>query len=170
MILRPFGVIRMFARLQVAVYDAAPMRIAEAGRELDGVADQLGEGQRAGGDPLGERLAFDELHHQVVHAAVVADVVDRGDARVVQLRGEPCFAVEALPHVRIVAHGGADDLDRDDPLEPTVACSIDLAHAAGGDEAENFVRSHPHAGVERHSALLLERPLSDPGSRISRCR
>ena len=137
-------------RLQVAVYDAAPMRIAEAGRELDGVADQLGEGQRAGGDPLGERLAFDELHHQVVHAAVVADVVDRGDARVVQLRGEPCFAVEALPHVRIVAHGGADDLDRDDPLEPTVACSIDLAHAAGGDESENFVRSDPHAGVERH--------------------
>ena len=137
-------------RLQVAVDDAAPMRITEAGRQLDGVADQLGEGQRAGGDPLGERLAFDELHRpgsprrRRGRRRGSRRCAGGAAARRAVLR---CRSAAAC---RIVAHGGADDLDRDDALEPTVACSIDLAHAAGGDESENFVRSHPHAGVERH--------------------
>ena len=56
--------------LQVAVDDALLVRGFERGGNLPRDGQRLGDGNRPARDPLGERLALDELQHQRAHARV----------------------------------------------------------------------------------------------------
>ena len=49
--------------------------------DLDAVAQDLVEGERALLEPVRERLALEVLHDQEVDAVVLADVVERADVR-----------------------------------------------------------------------------------------
>ncbi len=118
--------------LQVAVEDAALVRVLHdrAGRPEG--AEELRPGE-AGADRLGERPARDELH-RVEETAVrkAAEVVDRDDARVVELRGRPRLGVEAgRPSRRRELRG--ERLERDGAVEPRVVGGEDLAHAPARD-------------------------------------
>ena len=46
---------------------------------------RLGQRQRALGDPRVERLAVEQLHHEIRGALVIADVVQRADVRMTEL-------------------------------------------------------------------------------------
>jgi hypothetical protein len=84
------------SRLDVAVDDTGAMRRSQ---RVGGLRDDL---ERCGGarkiaarQPLGERLPGDELHHEVELVALLAEVEDRHDVRMVQPRGDPRLAREA---------------------------------------------------------------------------
>jgi hypothetical protein len=102
MILMPLDVNRMLAGLQVAMLDASTVRIGETGRNLDRISDQFRELQRSAGDPVGQRHAFDELHHEVIEAVLMADIEDRADPRMYRV------ARPAAPRLRTGAASPGD--------------------------------------------------------------
>ena len=61
-------------------------------------------------EALGERLALEQLHHQVVGVALAADVVERADVRVVERRDRAGLALEARAHLGRAARCGGSTL------------------------------------------------------------
>ena len=72
--------------LEVPVHDPLLVRRREALRDLQRVADRPARREGPAGEPLAQRLAFEQLRDDVGRAVVRADVVDRQDVRVVQRR------------------------------------------------------------------------------------
>ncbi len=64
--------------------NAVAMGPFERVSDLDGVTQCVIDRQRAFLEPIRERLAFQVLHHQVIGAVLMADVVKRADVRMVQ--------------------------------------------------------------------------------------
>ena len=62
-----------------------------------------------------------------MRVAFLANIVERADVGVRQLRDRARLAVEALTELRIACQGLGQDLDRDDAIEPRVARSVDFA-------------------------------------------
>ena len=108
------------------------------------------EGQRATADALRQRLAFDELHHQVGQLALPADVIERADVGVIELGNGVRFVIEAVAEPGIGREHRRHDFDRDNPIEARVLGPIDFAHAALADERQDFVRAKPVAGGQGH--------------------
>ena len=81
-------------RLEVPVDQAAFVHRRQ--RLDDGQRNRRGfvEGKGAAHEAIGERLAIEQLHHEVVHAVLVPDVVDGADVRVVQRGDGARFALE----------------------------------------------------------------------------
>ena len=72
-------------------------------------------------------------------ALVLADLVDRHDARVVEVGGGLGLGVEP-PDVGLVGElAGEDHLERDGPVEADLPGLVDDAHAAAGDLADDLV-------------------------------
>ena len=72
------------------------------------------------------------------------------DVRVIQ-RGERLrLAREAGEAIGIGSERLRQDLDRDVAIEPRVARAIDLAHAAGAEQRDDFVDVETRAGREEH--------------------
>ena len=88
------------------------------------------------GDHLRQRLALDELHRVVVHAAFAADAVDRDDVRVVQARRRLGFVLEALQLPRVHRRGEGQHLERDAAVQRNLLGLVDDAHAAAADFAD----------------------------------
>ena len=113
--------------LQVAVHDAAGVRGAEPGGDLEPVADHVALGKRAAFEPDPQRLAVEQLGDQVGHVAG-ADVEDReqvgvrqrGDgARLLLEAGQPGRVLRwrpaAAPSRRRRARGAGRGRDRPRP-------------------------------------------------------
>ena len=89
-------------RLEIAMDHASAMRAVERLGDLRAVLENIGQRQRAALEPVGERLALEQLHDQIV----IADVVKRADVRMVELRDrlrfalEPQFELRVLPRAR----------------------------------------------------------------------
>ena len=79
-----------------------------------------------------------------------ADVVERADVRMIELRDGAGFAIEALAELRVGREQRRENLDRDRTIEPRVAGPVDLAHTAGADEREHFVGAEADAGCQGH--------------------
>ena len=73
-------------------------------RDCDCVLQSAVEWQRALLQTISQRLALDVLQDQVVHAVLVADVVERADVRVVQVGNGAGFALEPLARVGVTGH------------------------------------------------------------------
>ena len=69
--------------------------------DLDGAPHGLLERQAAARQAVGQRLALEELHHQVVGAVLVPDVEERADVRVAERRDGARLAREALARLRV---------------------------------------------------------------------
>ena len=113
------------------------------------------ERQRPLLQPIGQRLAFQVLHHEERRAVVLADVVERADVRMIELRDRARFAVEPLAELRVGGEALGQDLDRDGAIEARVARLVDLAHAARADRRRDFVRAEASAGGQRHRAVCV---------------
>src|SRR5262249_475784 len=114
----------------------------------------------AAAEAIGERLALEVLHDQVVGLAFAADVVERADVRVRELRDRLGFALEPLADLLAGTELGGEDLDRDVAVEPGVASLVDLAHAAGGERGNDLVGPEPGSGGERHHGTTSPGPTS----------
>ena len=92
------------AGLQIAMDDARAVRLVQRARDLNRVSSAPGSSGQARAcsrlQPIGQRLAFEILHHQEVDTVLLADVVQRADVRMVQLRDGARFAIEALAQTR----------------------------------------------------------------------
>ena len=132
--------------------DPLAVGAVEGLRDLDPVAQGLLEGKRAPLQPLGEGLAFQVLHDQVVDPILPAEVVEDADVGMIQGGDGPGLTLEALAQVRASCQLRREDLDRHRPIEPRVPGPVDLAHAAGAEQRGDLVRPEARAGVEGHCA------------------
>ncbi len=151
--------------------DAGAVRRFERIGNLNGQLQQLRHGQRPGFEPGVQRLPFEQLHHQVAVPVVLADVVDGRDVRMVERRDRARLAFEPPQPVAVGREGGRQDLDRDAAPEPRIARTIDLAHPAGAEQADDFIRSEMRAFRERHGlADILVRECAVRGAECgARC-
>jgi hypothetical protein len=108
---------------------------------------RLVELDRPARDPRAEVFAIDELHDQ---RALIVEAVDLRDARVVECRERPRFALEAREPLRVGRERLWQDLQRDLTPQRRIARAIDLTHAAFAKLGEDLVGSEPSACGERH--------------------
>ena len=66
--------------------DPQPVRLVQGVGDLDAVAQELLGGERALVQPLGQRLSLEVLHDEVIAVPLAADVVERADVGVGDLR------------------------------------------------------------------------------------
>ena len=125
------------------MHDAEVVGARERGAHLLEDVDGAGERHRAARELARERGADEVLHHQVELAVFgLADVVDVDDVRVIDAVGGARFAQHPRAQVGLAAQVGANQLERDDPVDEHVARAIDDAHAA-------FAELVPRAGSDR---------------------
>ena len=110
--------------------DAAGVRVRERRRDGGAELPRLVPRPRPAGETRVERLALDELHDEHRLAAVLEDVVEAHDVRVLEPRQRRRLALEPLTELGIVGDPGVEDLDRDDAAETQVAGAPDDAHPA----------------------------------------
>ena len=88
--------------LQVPVNDPLLVGGGESLRDLDRVVDGELLGERAGVEPVAERLAGEQLHDRVGNAAVIRpEIEDRENVRVRERGDRFRLPLEAREHVRI---------------------------------------------------------------------
>ena len=86
----------------------------------------------------GDRLAVEILHHPVIDAVLVADVVQRADVRVGECGDRVRFAIETLSLLDVVdGTPGAPRSRRSD--RDAVLHAIDLAYSPGAERGEDLV-------------------------------
>ena len=151
-------------RLQIAVDDASAMGAIQRVGDLRGDLQRLRDGQCTPREPVFEGFPFHELEHEVVEAVLTADIVKRADMWVGEPGDRASLALEPLARERIARHVRRQDLDGNRPVQSRVARLEDLAHAAGGDPVNDFVRSQPAARCDRHARAIIRRaPRSSSG-------
>ncbi len=137
------------ARLQVAVDDARGVSLGHGGGDGYGVLEAVGGGEAVCRDHLIERPARQIFHGDVHEAILLADIVDGYGVGVVESRGGPCFADEALAPIGIARHFGPQHLERDLPIEACIARPVDVAHTARTDSRSDAVRPKLCARLDR---------------------
>ena len=129
--------------LEIAVDDVA----AVGGGEAVGDPQAPGNGgdrrRRAVPEDPAERLALEELGHDVGLIVVDADVVDGEEVGVVERCGGAGLALEAFPPIGAVRDLWRQHLDRHLAAEFGVAGAPHLAHPTGPDGGEDFVAAEP---------------------------
>jgi hypothetical protein len=104
-----------------------------------------------------ERLPLQLFHDQEVDVALVPDVVQHADVRVVEGGNRPRLALEALAQGGVVGDVRRQDLDGHAAIQPRVACAIDFAHPPGGEQSQDLVGTESRAGRQRHGDALSVR-------------
>ena len=127
------------AWLQIAVDDPLPVRLFQGISDLNGVALGLIQGQRAFLQSLGERPTLQALHDQEVGIALLADVVQSADVRVVQGCNSAGLTLEPLLEIRIGSYMLRQHFDGDGAVKARVSRPVDLPHPPGADQADNLV-------------------------------
>ena len=145
-------------RLDVAVQDAALMRVMHCARELRNEAggafaikrrrDALGRWRRGGVlasrssmpcQPIREAAALDQLHAKEVPSIVFADFVNRNDVGMVQAGDGFCFDAEAFEEIRRSKFPGEDELDGDHTIQRSLPRAIDNTHPTPRDRRQQLV-------------------------------
>ena len=99
-----------------------------------------------------ELLALEQLRDDVRLPVGRADVVNAQDVGMRELARGLGLDLEAAEPLRIGGEAGGQGLDRHLAAEPRIASAIDLAHPAGADWRDDFVRSEPGSGGNSHHA------------------
>ena len=150
--------------------DAGFVRGVERIGNLARVAKRLVDANGPTRDPIGERLAVDELENQRRRAGVIVDAVNRRDIGMIERREHARLTLEAHQAVGVGGDRRRDDLDRDVAAQPRVARAIDLAHPAGTDQRDDVMAADPRSRRERHLARLYgARPLTMAGVELFNC-
>ena len=157
------------ARLDVAVHQARGVGDLQRAAGLLEHVECVPQRQPSGALDHGvQRLAVDQLHHQVGGAARVVElglavVVDAGDAGVVEHGDRAGLGAEPLDELGVGRELGLEHLDGDLAAEPGVQALPHLAHAAGGDEP-----LQPVAVGQRHSDARAHDPSRSAAAMVAR--
>ena len=147
------------------MHDALPVRLVERTGRFNRGLERFGKRQRALGEPLGQRLAREELHDQKRGSALLAHVVHRADMGMIKLRDRAGLTVEALAKLGISRERVWENLDCDISIEPRVPGAIHLAHATDAEKRDNLVRAEASSGRKGHAgvASLRQRAIGRAG-------
>jgi hypothetical protein len=132
------------------VHDPLSVRRVERVRDLGSELDDLVERQRPLLQAVGERFALEQLHDEEVRLALVADVEQRADVRMVEGGDRLRLALEALPPILVLSEARGKQLDRNAAVKAGVASPPYFAHAAGADRRLKLVRPEPRASLQGH--------------------
>ncbi len=147
-------------RLEVAVQDAPRVRVRH---RLGRLGDQPRGGPRlllVAGHQRHQAAAGHQLHAEVMLALVLADLVDRHDAEVVEQRDGLGFILEAAKLVVAGEEPGLDHLQRDGPVEADLTGLVDDPHAAAAQFAPDLVVAEVADG--RYAARQVSSPSASP--------
>jgi hypothetical protein len=137
-------------RFQVAMNDAFLMRRGQAARDLHRDVDRAPRRQRSLRQPVAKRLAIEQLRDDEPQTALVADVIQREDIRMVQGRDGAGLLFEPAQSIAIRCDRCGKNLDGDVAMEAGVTSAIDFAHPAGTDRGGDLVRTEHRSGGKRH--------------------
>ena len=125
--------------LEIAVDDVAAVGGGEAVGDPQAPGDGGDRGRRAVPEDPAERLALEELGHDVGLIVVDADVVDGEEVGMIEGGGGAGLTLEALAPIGAVRDLWRQHLDRHLAAELGVARPPHLTHPTGPDGGEDFV-------------------------------
>ncbi len=137
------------------MHNAAAMRFFQSIADFDPVFQNLRDRHRPFSKPIGQGLALQTLHHQVVHTVLMADVVERANIGMVQRRDGSRFALETLPGFGVFGKMLGKNLDCNGAVESRVPGAIHFAHSARPKRRLNLVRPKFRARVKPHASAQL---------------
>ena len=140
--------------------DALLVSGGQAVCDLNGVVERGAHRDGSAAQSVAQRLALEQLRHDVGRAVVHADVVHREDVRMIQRRSGSRFLLEALKPAGIGRGVRGKNLDRDVAPEARVAAAIDLAHPSRAEQRKDFVGTEMDTGCQRHEVTLPRRALA----------
>ena len=138
-------------RLQVAVNDAALVRVLERFRNLLRDGQRFFQRDRAFPDPVGERRPFNRFHHQCTYAAAVFEVVDGSDVSLVEGCENLRLTLKARHKLCVPSKFLQNHFQRNISSQFRIRSAIYRAHSAGTERRSNFIRSEFGPSSERHS-------------------
>ena len=121
-------------------------RVRDLARDRQGLVHRQGPGR----DPLGQRLALDELQHQRLEVADLLEPIDRRDVRVIQGREDLRLALEPRQPLGVLGHRLRQDLDRDLAVELGVPRPVHLSHPARAERRQDLVGAELRSRGETH--------------------
>src|SRR5262249_24847237 len=144
-------------RLDVAVDDAAVMRVIERARDLHG--DDRGDVEGEPAAPLEEVVEVDALHvlhHDEQRAPLLVEVVDVDDVFVLELGEGQRLPLEPDDELRVDRHGRLERLDGDGAVQRLLDGLVDDRHAARGDLRQDPAVSDPVEHDGTHSTRTCD--------------
>src|SRR5437667_5893097 len=119
-------------------------------RDLDSYPQCFIQRQRAFRQPRGEGLPFQILHHEVIGAVLMADIVEHANVGVVEARDRLRLALETRFHLCVIGEMRRKDFDGDRAIQARIAGFVNLALPTRADGGKDFVRAEFRACSEDH--------------------
>src|SRR4051812_24805201 len=123
--------------------DAGVVGGRQCAGDSGGDVDHFANVEPARGHPLAQRFAFDVLGGDVMRAAVLADLINRDDVRMIERRGRARLALKAAYALLVPRESHRQQLERDLAIERLILGKIALAHPAGADEPPYEITRNP---------------------------
>ena len=140
--------------LEIAMHDAALVRGGHAAGRLRGDIERDPVGQRAPQERRAERLAFEELRHDVGPALVDPHVEHRQDVGMAEGGGGQGFLFEAQHAAGVARQFRRQHLEGDVPLQAQVVGAVDHAHPAGADHGDDLVRAEARSRCQGQVVII----------------
>ena len=132
------------------MHDPLAMRLVQRASDLRRDFENLLDGHWPSEKPILEGLTLDELHDEIPHLLVNADVVQGANMRVVQPRYGLRFALKPSLKGGVGRPFVAQDFDCNGPIQPCVPGLIHFAHPTRSNRRDDDVRPHVCSVVESH--------------------
>jgi hypothetical protein len=137
-------------RFQITVNDRLRMCRLESFGDLFEDLQRVVNLSRSAKTAFRQRLAAHQLHDQVAGVGRAFEAVNHGDIRVTQGGEQPRLTLEAGETFRMLGDFSRQHFDCNFPTERAVQGPIDLAHPAGAQQIDDFVRSQIRPAGKSH--------------------
>ena len=116
--------------------------------------DTSAPARRPPGKETTHRLALQELQHNIGRGAFLTDVVDGNDIGVGEGGDGARLVKETCHRLRIRCQCRRQDFDGDVATEPRIMSTVNLAHSAGAEHADDFVATEVSTGLQGRRAVI----------------
>ena len=125
-------------RLDVPVDDPLAVRVLQRVANLRHDGQNLPGGQTVGLQHLPQTHAVHKLHQEVIKLARLTQVIHIHDVWVVQSGQGARFTSKSLGEGRVAGELRRQNLQRDQPVQASLARPVNRTHAAGAQQAKNL--------------------------------
>ena len=139
------------------MHNASRMRILESLCDLLRDRQCFVERNRTLSDPIGQRRAVNQFHHERLHRFVLLQPVDRRDVRMIQLRKNLRFTLETAHAVGICGEVLWKNFYRDTAAQLRICRAIHLAHSAFAEKVRDLVRAESGPDCDGHEVVRIIR-------------
>src|SRR5258708_6017504 len=131
--------------------DALCVSMIEGARDWPEDPDDLLEVHRAA-ETLRESSTFHQFEHQIGNAALLPEIEDVENVRVLEPRNRPRLLLEAFAVTLVFGKEIGKDLDRDVGMEGGLVGPIDARHPAATDAGDDPVLAQRESVGQRHES------------------